>query len=290
MDDFFVTIPSGTEENNLLNNFYVKYPYPLLKNGTKYDVALTQISFNSNINILSSNETKFQIIYYKYERNTQKLLDSQTFDFNLKERNYSLYGFIHALNRVYPQNIVATLKKDNKFQIKIYKLPDRTSLPSKSEKYQYKMILYTNGKLHEKLGFRHNEYELIAYYYFNNKIIENRNNIRFFVAVGEKINPKLWRDNLSFMYITSNICKHSFVGDKMLKILRIIPMNFTFNNEIYNLNFEHEYFIPVEKDNIQLIRINLLTAANKPYPLTHGSVIIILHFRKRNVININSLT
>ena len=150
------------------------------------------------------------------------------------------------------------------------------------EVYRYnkpKVLLKFNGNLYKKLGFTQKNAKLEAIF---DRFKHPGDDPTFYWAkTSDEINPIYWRDNLNFMNVHCNIVKHSFLSNKLTKLLRTIPIDFNVIGKMCHLNFLKEMFIPIEKETIHSIEIELKTLNGKLYPLIFGSVIVILHFKKQ---------
>ena len=82
-----------------------------------------------------------------------------------------------------------------------------------------------------------------------------------------------------YMYIYCNLCAHSYVGSVKTKILRVIPIDLknTSYGQLHTFKFNTEFFIPIDRDMINKISIELRTEDGQLYPLTHGRSLCVLH-------------
>lgn len=82
------------------------------------------------------------------------------------------------------------------------------------------------------------------------------------------------------LYIYSNIVEKQLVGDVYVPLLRSIPCTLKFG-EIMDISFSKPYYKKVVKSEINEIEIQILDHAGTHVRFEYGTVLLILHFRKR---------
>ena len=82
------------------------------------------------------------------------------------------------------------------------------------------------------------------------------------------------------VWIQSNLCRESIVGDISIPLLRRIPVQRVRNNVIVNEEFTQEHFIPIVHKNINYIHIWMYGDDYKKLQLGDTLVICTLHFKQ----------
>ena len=91
------------------------------------------------------------------------------------------------------------------------------------------------------------------------------------------------------MYITSDICKGSYYGNKSTNLLRIveIPKGYQFGDQITCI-YDNPYYLPLRKNIFNKIKVNILHSMkddnqnNNKVPFKFGTFYLTLHLRKVN--------
>lgn len=82
------------------------------------------------------------------------------------------------------------------------------------------------------------------------------------------------------MYCYSDVVAPQMVGDVYAPLLRTIDVKGTFG-EIVTQYFNPAYYLPVSKNHIENIQVEIKTDQNKPVKFSYGKTIATLHFRPR---------
>jgi len=81
------------------------------------------------------------------------------------------------------------------------------------------------------------------------------------------------------LYCYSDVVQPQIVGDAYAPpLLRTISVKGTFG-EVITQHFNPAYYLPVAKQHIENIKIEIKTDQNKPVDFTYGKCIVTLHFR-----------
>jgi hypothetical protein len=95
---------------------------------------------------------------------------------------------------------------------------------------------------------------------------------------------KLNISEFSNFYIYSDIVEYQYVGNEQAPLLRIVPtgeivreMNFT------SKIFDSPHYIPVARNNIDTIEIDIRNHLGDPVYFTNGEVVVKLHFKRKSL-------
>ena len=80
------------------------------------------------------------------------------------------------------------------------------------------------------------------------------------------------------LYCYSDVVRHQLVGDTYAPLLRIADVRGTFG-DIITQYFNLAYYMPVVKNHIESIHIEIKNDQNKPVNFVFGKTIVKLHFR-----------
>ena len=89
---------------------------------------------------------------------------------------------------------------------------------------------------------------------------------------------------ISNFYIYSDIVEYQIVGNNQAPLLRIVPtgevnkgLNFT------SKIFDSPHYIPVARNNLDTIEIDITNHLGNPIYFTSGEVVVKLHFKRKNL-------
>lgn len=247
--NFYVTLPSNSSmqyyPENTCTNYVTKLKMPIQLEGT-YEVALSEVCLPFNW--------------------------SAVVDGGLMVQNEEdgISEFI-GLNWYIDQSINDIVDYLNK-SLKDKKLP---------LKFSYNMHNYLFGLLvpHDYvISFIGNTAQELG---FEFEILQGSSLQSYFIA-RHPVPPHV--NKISSLYLYTDIIEHQFVGDSFSPLLR----NITVPNSLrYGDNISHNYiqphYMPVTRNNIDSIEIDLRSDTGEPIHFVSGKVIVKLHFRPRTV-------
>ena len=82
----------------------------------------------------------------------------------------------------------------------------------------------------------------------------------------------------SIVFVYSDVAKHQYVGNNMAPLLRIVPVDRQSGEHIYRI-FDKPYYLPVTRQCIDTIEINLKTDFGDKLIFENGKVLVKLHFK-----------
>ena len=92
------------------------------------------------------------------------------------------------------------------------------------------------------------------------------------------------QDQLTTMYVYTDIVKSQIVGDVQCPLLGVVPVK-PKERDVCFFAFSHPYYIRLERHEISEINIKLKTDTGDPFPLApHGKVVSRLHFRRKHLL------
>lgn len=87
----------------------------------------------------------------------------------------------------------------------------------------------------------------------------------------------------SVMYVYSDIVEPQIVGDIQAPLLRIVKVKGN-DGEVISSHYDRPHYMPVIRNNFQTIEIEIRLNSGSLVPFERGKVIVILHFRMRQII------
>lgn len=90
--------------------------------------------------------------------------------------------------------------------------------------------------------------------------------------------PVDFTNNVNTMYIYCDAVDYSIVGNKKSNLLQCCPLTGSYGG-MQQLMFPTVRYLPISKDSIDAIRIELLNEFGQPIPFNWGSTVATLHFK-----------
>jgi hypothetical protein len=84
------------------------------------------------------------------------------------------------------------------------------------------------------------------------------------------------------MYVYCNIVEQQIVGDSLVPLLRIIPVEGQ-HGYLVTKTYENPHYLPVQVKQFQTIEIDIRDDTGKPIPFERGKVVVSLHFRRQKI-------
>ena len=241
---FYITLPSNAchdifPDNNS-SNYMITLSKPIELHGA-YEVALAEIMYCQTWNNIISLEDTFDVIDHTAPRNPPIYLKIPTGNYE------TVVQIVQELNSLFKQvkiDLVLYYSAINK-RISIFGT-DRYSIKFKAP-------------LAYMLGFEHNEW----------------------IRAGGKPQSKYPCDinggQYNF-YVYTNIVEAQHVGDYNVPLLIIVKKEGSYG-DLITFSYNRLHYVPVNKQRIQDIQIELKTDLNTPIRFTYGKTICKLHFR-----------
>ena len=82
------------------------------------------------------------------------------------------------------------------------------------------------------------------------------------------------------LYIYSNIVEPSMVGDALVPLLRIVPIEGS-SGKMVSHTYQNIQYLPLQQRQFDTIEIDIRDDTGLPVPFERGKVVVALHFRKR---------
>ena len=89
------------------------------------------------------------------------------------------------------------------------------------------------------------------------------------------------RGGFESLYVYSSVVEPRVVGDKIVPLLRIIPITGR-HGEMVTTRFDHVQYIPVMSREFGTIETEISDDTGRPVPFERGKVMATLHFRRRS--------
>lgn len=87
----------------------------------------------------------------------------------------------------------------------------------------------------------------------------------------------------SFFYVYTDLVVPQIVGDVQAPLLRVVKVNGR-NGEVISQHYDRPQYIPIMRHSLQTIDIELRLNSGGFVPFERGKVIIVLHFRMRQIL------
>jgi hypothetical protein len=244
---FYVTLPNNSSmeyyPNNTCTNYITKLKIPIQLEG-HYEVALTEVCLPFNWSAVVDGG-------FKVRSSKSKKVETIKLNWYIDQ---SINDIVEYLNK--------SLKEK--------------SLPLE---FSYNMHNYLFG-LHLPIDY--------SIEFLGNTGIELGFDFRFAEATAKMnqfvatyaVPPHV--NKLSALYLYTDIIEHQFVGDSFSPLLRTvsIPNSLKYGDYISH-NYIQPHYIPVTRNNIDYIKIDLRADTGESIQFVSGKVIVKLHFRPR---------
>lgn len=243
-DSFYVTLPSNASHdifpNNDSSNYTISLSHPIELQGP-YEVALAEIMYCHTWNNIQSTEGGYEILDHTYPTNPPIYLKIPTGNYE------SIELIVKEMNALF---------KTVRIDITLYynSINKRISILGNA-KYSLKF----DAPLAYMLGFEPGEW----------------------VKTAGKPKSKYPCDINGGQYnffVYTNIVEAQHVGEYVVPLLRIVQKQGSYG-DLITFSYNHLHYVPVNKQRVQDIQIELKTDLNSPIRFTYGKTICKLHFR-----------
>ena len=87
-------------------------------------------------------------------------------------------------------------------------------------------------------------------------------------------------DSITSLFVYSDICQYSLIGDASAPLLRIVQVK-NDDERMVTKTFPHVYYTCVSKRNFDTVEIYIRDDTGVQIPFAYGKLVVTLHFRKR---------
>lgn len=258
MSDFYITLPSNSSLDHFPNNtraqFRTKLPREIHLTGN-WVVGLSDIMFPTSLALPSEHIKSIKIGFYLESPYYDEPWDPLERSFHTEVRNFqSPADLIAHINSKIPEDRKATIH----FKV------DRNDFVSITITPGYGVEM--SARLQAMLGFR----EDATFNDFNNSGVVTRD-----------INAatKCSMFQIYTIYVYTDIIQPNIVGDKLVPLLDIIPVQGG-SNPMYAYRMDKPRYVALSQKSIAFPEIELMTDEGEPVPFTTGRVVVKLHFKK----------
>ena len=254
MDHFYVDLPSNASldmfPNNTLANFKVKLPHPI-RSTIPYKVALVEMIYpHKHLNI-AEKEAYLECYEKPYDTSTNR------------ERLYIPSGIYER-----PVDITSVLNPMVRFHGFRFDFIDEIN--------RFRSIGGQKNKIRKFVNFSGNLAKMLGY--------GDGTDEHVLVELNEdaKYSPD-FRTDRSPLFVYTNIIEHQVVGDSLSKVLRIVNFERAQDSGLTCEKYLRPYYLPVDRQVLDVIEINIKDIAGSAFPFVSGSPVILkLHFRPKN--------
>ena len=277
---FFVQFPSNASmdiyENNKLSSYTNNFEQPLVLN-EEYDVGLAEIQFPQNWNNIRAGSNTFEIRYSYpktkrkrymvkeippgYYENIPDLIEviksiyGSTKDRRLTGAKVTLVGLEITYNATTRRVTINT----NNLKLKIRKADGKLHVPS-----AYQAQIKLNDDVARLLGFK------------NGTVIKKGKSLTSeFAAVKS--------GGVHQMYVYTDCIHPQPHPDGNVSILRTVAIDEDREKNFISKRFQKIFYYPLKLRTITTISFDLYDDTGKHVVFDSGKVLIVLHFRKRNL-------
>lgn len=265
MDHFYVTCPSNSSmtlfPDNTLAQFTVQLNNPIELVG-EYEVGLAEIQYPISWHNVRKGKNSFILRQRKLDASATPGRRGKSF-YEIKRippGYYSVAELIAKMKRL------CTAKKMEELGIDItYDASSRHVTVSAKE----------GEKARGSIKLRHDIARVLG---FNGDTMIKSNSIQKspFAAL-----PSAGFHN---MYVYSDIVQPQIVGDSQAPLLRVLPVEDRGERETFVAKTFHKiYYAPILKKRINKIYFQILDDMAQPVGFYYGKIVIVLHFRRKNL-------
>ena len=296
MNNFIVNLRSNDSidkfPDNVVSDFCVKMSNPIELKG-QWQVGLSEIHYTNSIQGMDLElYYSLEIEYRNVDHSPISNIINDTTEFNTIK---SLYN--RALNNNYISEIVVKINRDSNF-IDVTRDESnniiRITLKSNEAIFNYLEKRKTRNR--KKNTESENENALMnpsQQKYIRIKTLSLSNHLRFVlgmefmeyenVAVIKGLKTPYYPSHPTSLFIHSDIIEHQYVGSDMLQLLRSVAMDRSAKNKNNRLQviFSNPYFMNVNRNYIESIRIQILDEFMERIKFESGNVNVTLIFRKK---------
>lgn len=250
-DSFYITLPSNACRNifpeNDSSNYTITLSQPIELQGP-YEVALAEISYCHTWNNIVFEENSFDVVQHNLQSNPTTPLKEPPIQLRIPTGNYeSVAELLKEINSLLKKSKIDVILHYSPIAKKVYILgPSGHSLRF-------------HAPLAYMLGFHPNGW----------------------VASGENPASPYPCDINGGQYhilLYTNIIEAQHVGDFVVPLLRIVKKEGSYG-DLITFSYDRLHYVPVNKQRLQDIQIELKTDLNTPLRFTYGKTICKLHFR-----------
>ena len=240
---FFVTLPSNASldiyPNNKISHYTTKFAKPIDLNGI-WEVSLAEVQYIQSWYSLTEEDSICHIIQRDGKR-------TQNSNFNITP------GYYKNIDEVVSE-INNNLKK-MELGIELFYNRMKNKIRIVSQKH---FAFKANGKLAYMLGMNPG--------------------VPITAREPEAPNPSDIHAGFYTMYVYTDVIEYQRVGDSFAPLLRCVHITGE-NNKVVTITYDKLHYVPLTKNHITDIVIEVKTDQNKPIPFSYGKFIAKLHFR-----------
>ena len=276
---FYLPCPSNASmaiyKANTLSSFTVNLPQPLSLKG-EYDVGLAEIQYPQSWNNIRKGQNTFEILYSYPRTGKEKHMT--------KEVPPGYYEKISDLIEVIKTIYGSTKDKKSTDKVKLIGLeitynPSTRRVLISADKLKLK-IKRDNGKtytskVHDATILLNNDVARLLG--FNHgMIIRKGSSLESMFAATPS-------GGTHQMYLYTDCIHPQPHPDGYVNILRTIAIDAELNRKYVSKTFDPPYYFPLKVHTLTTIKFDLLDDTGKHIAFDAGKVLIVLHFRKRNL-------
>jgi hypothetical protein len=264
MADFYVILPSNTSVSEFVDNrpSNFKIPFPAGNDlGQDYEVALVQLDYTFNwTNVPSTCKMYFDENRLKRDEDDDFVYPETINSFEINVSGYydSIEDLLNFMNNNIPNFITAKFNYSPGENRVWYE--DKTKASSFGYGFSPPLMKLL-GMSMENPSLKINDY---------------------YITKGDKA-PTF--QTMPYFYVYSNIVKDSFIGNVFAPFLRLVSVGQAKRRQHVQHNFTDPHYFQIRHNTIPYIEIGLYDHTGKElnFGSNKGSVIAMLHFRKRKI-------
>lgn len=278
-NQMYLTLPSNTvtptdyvgRKLNTLNEFRVQLPHKIHLSGA-WECALAEISYPNTYPNVQHKDCKFTVTVAASNDVNDGIFKAFNIECELPSGRYENEDqLVTALNEVYMVKLENLVDEDmisprvkDKLRIRFLHQKTSTGIDRVMIKIDWptQVKLLLNNNLRYMLGFRNWPAKMTP------------------EIVGEF--PMDPQNSVFGMYVYSDVCENSVVGNVLAPLLRVVPLNSTEQQgKLICHTFSHYQYVPVAHKEIDTITISLRDDRGRRLAFYYGKVLVVLHLRRQ---------
>ena len=280
MDQFYITLPSNTEENNTISKFRAQLPNPIELEG-QWEVALAEVQYPfswNNIELTTIAEEQQGLGNLLFVAFRPGALQTRRVSIRVPECHYStieelLEAFRIVISRKKVRETVIVKTEGNKKtkKTKTHLLSDLISIQYMPLEKRITIKMDTKFIKGAVLGER-------LQYVFG--FASGRSGLLSRAENKAKFPPDL-QGGFSTLYIYCDLVQPQVVGNILAPLLRTVAVRGLENyGHTINEIFLAPHYLPVRSKNFSSVHLEIKNDLNELVPFKFGKAVLKLHFRK----------
>ena len=92
--------------------------------------------------------------------------------------------------------------------------------------------------------------------------------------------PLDYINDIEALYVYSDIVQPSFVGDVLVPLLRVVPIQGSMDKKLCYVEYIKPTYVPLSKFVFSTVKVHITDSTGRPVPFLYGKTTIVLHIRR----------